>query len=110
MSFSTNEYQLTEKESDFIQKFLANNGCCANTPEDLLADNFSCQTIEDMEDFGYSKNQVAGLLSSLIKKQIIWVEDRDGTKANKNNFMTFEPDLYWVNDNYLETLDPTLQF
>jgi hypothetical protein len=108
--YSNENYNLTEKECDFIQKFLENNGCGASTPGELLSDNFSCQTIEDMEDFGYSKHQVAGLISSLIEKQVIFVEDRDGPKANKKNFMTFEPDLYWVDDNYLESLDENLKF
>jgi hypothetical protein len=111
MNFYSNQnYNLTEKESVFVQKFLDNNGCCANNPGDLLADNFSCQTIEDMEKFGFTKHQVHGLISSLMEKEVIFIEKRDGAKANTKNYITFEPDLYWINDEYLESLPEDLDF
>lgn len=111
-NYSNENYTLTEKEQNFIQKFLENNGCCALTPEDLLSDNFSCQTIEDLRDCtGFSKHQIAGLLSSLIEKQVIFVEDKRGFEYNPRGGKGEKlPDLYWVDDNYLETLDPNLEF
>jgi hypothetical protein len=101
-------YNLTEKEQSFITEFLRNNGCGANTPQDLLADNFSCQSIEDLREVtGFTNHEIAGLISSLENKSVIWIEERDGAICKSNSRvaqMNFEPDLYWVSEEYLESL------
>ena len=98
---------LTEKEQEFIKKFLSFNGCGTTTSEELLDDNFSCQTIDEIEELfqNLSKHQIAGLLSSLEAKGIIWIDERDGLRYNGKNKlqeMNFEADLYWVSDEFLE--------
>ena len=39
--FSNDNYQLTERENDFIKRFLADNGCGANSPEESLPSNLN---------------------------------------------------------------------
>jgi hypothetical protein len=85
---------LTLKESKFLAQFLSENGCLATNSSQLLEDNFSCQCVKDMMDWKYSKNEIAGYISSLESKNVIMIETRSGR----------EPDLYWVNDWYLEEL------
>lgn len=98
---------LTKREQEFILKFLKANGCNASTSEDLLEDNFSCQCLEDLEDVfpELSKNQIGGFLSSLQEKNVLWLDERDGSICKSKSriaMMNFEPDLYWVNDSFLE--------
>lgn len=100
---------LTEKESKFLTRFLSENGCGASTPGDLLEDNFSCQTVEDMVSWGYSKNEAAGLISSLEQKQVIFIEDEREDFSPSRGFVK-APNLYWVNDWYLEELDENWNF
>lgn len=113
--YSNSEFELTENESIFIKVFLSNNGCGAETPEALLNDNFSCQCLEDLRELfsGLSNNEIGGYLSSLQEKSVIWLEERDGSICKSNNRMarlTFEPDLYWVDDSYLESLKADVNF
>lgn len=113
-SYSTEEFKLTEGEQEFISKMLRANGCFASNPDELLEDNFSCQTIEDFRKItDLSKNQIAGYISSLNEKNVIAIEERDGvsyTGPSKIIQMDFEPDLYWVTDDYLESLPAELKF
>lgn len=108
INYSTTEFKLTENEQTFIKLFLANNGCGATTPEELIDDNYSCQCIEDLNECtNYTPSQIAGYLGSLTEKNVIWIEDRDGSVCKSKSRvaqMNFEPDLYWVNESYLESL------
>lgn len=114
MNYSNSEFILTEKEINFIQTFIKNNDCGAETPEDLLSDNYSYQCIEDLrEDFDLSNSEIGGLLSSLQEKNVIVIEERDGPiyeGSNRLKRFSYEPDLYWVNESYLESLNPTERF
>ena len=110
--YSNKEYNLTKNEQVFIKTFLSENGCGAKTPEELLEDNFSCQCLEDLESTfsGLTRNQIGGYLSSLQEKGVLTFEKRQGARANNKNMYTFEPDLYWVDESYIETLDADLDF
>jgi len=110
--YSTKNFKLTEGERKFIKTFLSENDCCAQTPSELLDDNFSCKCLEDFEDMypELSKNQIGGYLSSLQEKGVIYLEERMGARATSTNIWFFEPDLYWVNDLYLETLPKNIRF
>jgi len=113
-TYSTKSYNLTEKEASFIETFLSENGCGAKTPEELLDDNFSCQSLGDLSElYDLNKHEIAGLLSSLQNKGVLWLDDRDGpeyTGSNRMKELSFEPDLYWVSDEYLEELDKEVEF
>ena len=81
---------------------LTNSGYDEYTPEDILMDNFSCNTIEDIREIfkdTLSNKQISGLIGSLENKGVLWVEERNGLEDK------FEPDLYWVDDDFLETLE-----
>ena len=114
--YTNSEYPLTKNEALFIKTFLSENGCGAKTPKDLLADNFSCQCIEDLRDThtGLSNDQIGGYISSLIEKGVLWLEVRDGAVCKYPigtiQESIFAPNLYWVDDCYLETLDENLKF
>jgi hypothetical protein len=93
---------LTERETEFITKFLAMNGCGATDAESLLDDNFSCQCLEDLnESMDLTPNQIGGFLSSLQEKDVIWCEERPKREG---------PNRYWVNDSFLETLPEDFKF
>jgi len=114
--FSNVDFTLTVKEQKFIQLFLANNGCAANNAETLLVDNFSCQCMEDFDDGlfeDYSIHSVSALLGSLEKKAVIFCDVRSGKRCKSTNSTTqfnFEPDLYWVTESYLKSLNPETKF
>ena len=113
--YSNEEYNLTEKECKFIKTFLSENGCGAQTASELLDDNYSCQCLEDLNDIfeDLNKHEISGLLGSLQSKGVINLEERSGpyyTGTNKINSYSFEPDLYWCDSDYLETLDKDLKF
>jgi len=106
---------LTEKEQKLVSVFLSYNECGATTPEELLEDNYSCQCIDDLRDItDFSNNELGGLLSSLQEKGILQLEERKGATLPKNatrsQMMNFEPDLYWVNDSFIETLPEEMVF
>jgi len=106
---------LTEKETIFIKTYLQSNECGAKTPSDLLADNYSCQTIQDIREMfigDFTPKQISGLLSALEQKGIIWVDERDGRNVPKSRFaaMNFEPDLFWVSETFLEELPADTKF
>ena len=96
---------LTNREQEFVLKFLGATGCGAESCEELLEDNFSCQCVEDLEDVfpELSKNQIGGFLASLQEKGVLQLDERDGPICkSKSAMMNFEPDLYWKNDSFLE--------
>ena len=93
---------LTEKETNFIKKYLLLNDCGATTPSELLEDNFSCQTVASLiEDKRYSRHEVAGFISSLTDKGVLYIED-DRSAG--------DPDLYWVSDEWLKELEQDTKF
>jgi hypothetical protein len=103
---------LTKKEQKFIKEFLSSNGCGATNSQELLEDNFSCQCFTELEEiFEYlNKYEISGLLSSLMKKQVLWCEDERGSEINYwSKKMEKIPDLYWVNEWFLEE-NPKLEF
>lgn len=116
-NFSSKEYQLTEGEALFIKEFLSNNDCDARDVDTLLGDNFSCQSFEELVKIfsNLSEPQIKGYLGSLIEKQVIFLEDdrRDAyatlfqIKGKKYKKL---PDLYWVDDSYLESLNSEVSF
>lgn len=101
-NYNSSEINLTQKEMTFMMMFLSNNGCGAQTPGELLEDNFSCQTFEDLVDMfpNWSKPTIKGILGSLVNKNVIMIED------DRN----MDPDLYWATDHYLKQLNPELKF
>jgi len=102
--------RLTKKELNLFKVFIKGY----KNPEECLMDNFTCQCVEGFRDItGLSNNVIGGILSSLQDKGIIYLEERDGTickSKNKIQQMNFEPDLYWVSDEFLESLNPELDF
>lgn len=87
---------LSDKEAEFLRVHfeLANENCGAVSIDDLLEDNFSCATIEDFQrELDLDKHQISGLISSLEKKGIIWMEDREDEGL---------PNLYWISDEWLK--------
>lgn len=94
--------KLTEKENSFLMQFLEANDCGANTPNDLLLDNHSCHSMENLTDIMQETPQeIRGYISSLEEKGIMTIED-DRAKG----FPSGEKlaDLYWVNDSFLEEM------
>ena len=115
MSFLNKDYNLTEKEVEFIKTFLNKNDCGANTPGELLDDNYSCQTIQDIRNIfseKFTSKQISGILSALEQKGIIWLEERDGRDEPKSlkKSWNFEPDLFWVSEEFLKELPADIKF
>jgi hypothetical protein len=108
------EVILTEKEQKFMAEFLKSNGCGAKTPSQLLNDNFSCQCWEDLREFkDFTNRQIPGLISSLNKKGVIFLDERDGKickSKNKEKQWNFLPDLWWVSEEYLKSLEQDKEF
>jgi len=73
--------ELTIKELGMIEVMIANftDGCGGTTFEDLKADNYSWISVKDfLKSSTFSKHQIAGLLGSLMTKDIISEDDRGG--------------------------------
>lgn len=89
-------YDITDLEQQLITAFLEANGCGAETPKELLEDNFSCQSMQEINflgrNLGWTKKKTAGVLSSLLVKGVI-IFDEDPDEPN-----------YWANVEYLETI------
>ena len=104
--------ELTANEKTFVYAFLAYNDCGAQTPESLLEGgeegrvNHNCQCMENLEELFPMLNskQIGGYLSSLIQKEVIWVEER------KDNPFQKLPDLFWVSSEFVEGMDPTFNW
>jgi len=106
---------LTEKETIFIKTFLKSNDCAAETAGELLEDNYSCQTMQDIRDMfkeEFTPKQISGILSALEQKGIIWVDERDGRDVpnSKKLIWNFEPDLFWVSEEFLSELPADTKF
>ena len=104
---------LTEREQEFIKKYLMMNDCGAETASDLLADNYSCQTMEELictfDDL--SIKQISGFISSLQHKGVLYLDDNRGTDYDVFNKKASKlPDLYWVSDSFLEVLPQEKNF
>jgi len=100
-------YQLTTKEKLFMIRFLSANECGANTPDDLLGDNYSCLAYEDIQNFNrhLNDNQIGGFLSSLEQKGCIYREnDNPDLSAKEKEMYGFPPILWWASTDYLESL------
>ena len=102
-------YNLTENEQYFIIRFLANNDCGATTPESLLGDNFSCQSMQDFNELfeDLTDQQIGGYLSSLEQKGVIWADERIGEMCMAGDPL---PNLWWATEDYLEALNPNWKF
>ncbi len=90
---------LTDKEQTLFNahREIAREGNNCTTIKGLLADNFSCATVNDFKRLtGFSKHTVAGLISSMTEKGVMYIEPR--MKEEKL------PDLYWIDSSYLEEL------
>jgi len=97
-------YNLTTNELAFINTHLNNNGCGAETAESLLGDNYSCLSMEDYREImpNLKDSQIGGYLSSLEDKGVLWRDD-DGLSRGV-------PILWWADEDYLESLNPTENF
>ncbi len=106
---TTTTYNLTENEQYFIIRFLANNGCGAETADSLLGDNYSCQSMEDFNELfeNLSDQQIGGYLSSLEQKGVIWADEREGEMCMAGDSL---PNLWWATEDYLEALNPNWSF
>ena len=86
---------MTNLEINFMEHFLLNNGCGAKIATDLLEDNYSYQDMPELlERFpNMNHQQIGGVLSSLIQKNLINFETRDD-----------DTDLYFVSEKFLNHL------
>jgi len=83
------EYKLLKVWFDTLE-----NG--AKTIDVLVCDNYSWKDTKTLaEDSGLSVHQVSGLISSLVKKGIVTIE---------------EDDLFYIDESYLEKLPQDLEF
>ena len=74
------ELGLTKLEHQVLAAHLAytKESCGAGSAEDLLADNYSCIGFDDLaENTHIQKNVLRGVVGSLIKKNIIWIDARN---------------------------------
>jgi len=99
---------LTQNELEFYKKFLDANDCGANTAEELLEDNYSCQTHLNLRDLfpDLSNNQIGGYIASLTTKGFLYTEEGDGPLINESQLrnFAFTPDLIWADEDGLEIL------
>ena len=51
-----------------------------------------CFTRKDGQRAGFSRHEVAGLISSLEAKDVIWIEDRHPSEG---------PSLYWLTEDFI---------
>ena len=106
---NNNKYDLTENEQFFMIKFLANNGCGAENADDLLGDNYSCQSMDDFNELfsDLLDQQIGGFLSSLEQKGVIWADNREGEMCMAGDLL---PNLWWATESYLESLNLNWSF
>ena len=72
--------EFTEKELEVVKVIINNwtDMCGGKTLEDMIDDNYSSFTPSDIyKKTVYSKNQIAGILGSLVKKEIIYSDTDD---------------------------------
>ena len=96
----TRTYDLTEKEAK-----LAESGeiCFSSFHDPELGYQhfdgdpaYMCFTLEEALETGFTKHQIAGLISSLEAKGVIDIEHRCPIVEG--------PDLYWLNENFINYL------
>lgn len=85
-------YELTEKETSFVNVMLEVNRSGADAWKSLVVDNFSCVDTSDLKSVG-NRKVIAGLISSLEEKGVIEIEDRSDVG---------ERDIYWFTMSFVE--------
>lgn len=100
--YTNDEYDLTVGEQLFVRQALIENGCGAETPDELIDDNMACMRVLDFRKAfpKLTKNQINGYIASLQVKGVLYFEKR----------MPFDHDLYWVDNGYLKSLPRDLNF
>ena len=85
--------KITDKEWQILECHFGLNG--SKNLQGLIAENYSAVCIEDYKDeTDLNQNQIAGLISSLEDKNLIFLEERPKSEG---------PNLYWFNpDTVLE--------
>jgi hypothetical protein len=71
---------LTQKEIEFLKIVFKNAelNCGAKNLNELLDDNYSYFSTKDiLEHSNFTEHQIAGLISSLLSKEIIAITDKD---------------------------------
>lgn len=100
-TYGTSPTVISEKELLVIKILIANNNCGATTMGSLVNDNMSCSTAEELIKFtGWNRWAVAGVLSSLDKRDIVVFTPRCR--------LSDVPALRWVSTWFLEELDPDM--
>ena len=96
----TKTYELTEKEAKVAE---CGEICFSSFHDPELGyehfdgdPDFMCFTLEEALETGFTKHQIAGLISSLEAKGIIDIEHRCPIVEG--------PDLYWLNENFINYL------
>ena len=85
--------ELTTRQKKLVKFMLVDNGCGASNAESLIHDNFSCQGLKDFrKGTGFSTHELDGVLGSLMKEEIICLEQRPKYDGG---------DLYWISDVWL---------
>ena len=92
----TRTYDLTDKEArlteageisyEYFQEEEGNGNCDCDPA-------CFCFTLQEGMEAGFTKHQVAGLISSLEAKGVIDIEHRDPVVEG--------PDLFWLNENFV---------
>ena len=70
---------LTINEQKIINSLCQNNGCGAESKDQLKADNMTWFNESDIQIIGFSKHQAAGYMSSLQKKGLV-TDNEDGNE------------------------------
>ena len=95
-----NYEELTEKQKEVIKYFLMENTSMSKKASSLLKDNMTCQTMPWLvKGLGISANILRGVIGSLLNEGILLFDEDDG-----------DGNMYWVNDDFLEILDPDKEF
>jgi len=96
-------YNLTEKEQNTMKVHfdIAEKNCGLYGIE-LLDDNCSCATLQELvAGTDYNTRQMKGIIGSLIKKKVIWLDDRSGTYNPTNTPL---PWIYYIYGDFIESL------
>lgn len=96
----TNNNILTEQEIEFI-KAVTKDGqqCCCReneTPEQYLRGCEYMDTIDMktmIEEYGYTKNQVRGFISSLIVKKLAYEDEQEYRMAKKASCLAYNVEM-----------------
>ena len=88
------DFNLTEKEISFVKRHFELIGNGAETPEELIDNNYSYATPKEFVNETRNKFQVAGLISSLESKGVIVLDE--GALDTE--------DCYYISYGFLEAL------